>query len=183
MRVRSGMNKKLLESIIKRYKEFRGEYLNDVYQTNMPWYKRLFTPAVDPSSAAVFEAENEFYNKIALDIVGLENLGNHNNEIQDLKDTILFLKNKTERVQFSVDFLNFFHGIVAFIIALVSILARIFTDQVWFSLFTLVVLGALIFKVFTDRAIQRYEIVINKEIINILEHKLDKIEKDLYESP
>lgn len=166
------MNRELLEEFVNRCRGLRSDFLSDVYQEQLPIYKRLFTKAVDPSSKSVLGKEYDFYIKVMEEMEGLEKLRGLVSSKQELDEAIVFLKNHSERAQYTVDYLSFFHGILAFLIAMGAILAKLFGSQNW----GIVIISAIfIFKVFSDRASKRLEIAMNKEIINCLEYKRGKM--------
>lgn len=162
------MNKNLLFEFTERYKILRKQYLAEVYQENVPPYKRFFILAVNPSSPSVLNAEYAFYQSILKDIEGLERLSNFVSDENELRNSILFLKNHTERTQFTVDYLNIYHTFLAFIITIFAILSVNFSKEKWLG----IIVSIFIVKVFVDRSNKRLEVAISKEIINFLEYKL-----------
>lgn len=89
-------------------------------------------------------------------------------------DSILFLKNRSEQLSSRIDLLNYFHTLLAFLLAIVVIMAEKFGPQNWI---VVVMVGIFICWAFKSRSELRLELLSSKEFSNFIESNKDKIEE------
>lgn len=152
--------------IIEIYKKKRDQHLEKIYKEKEWSVWHAFRNRIKPSEESFIEKELTFQSELSADI-GIEHaLKNLRGEPLDWVRALLLLKNKSERLGFQIDYLNYFHTFLAFVFAILVLLADKVKPNNWILA---VLTGVFICKVFVDRSNLRRELVIYKEVINLIE--------------
>ena len=176
------MNKQLVE-FIASYKSSRSEFLNKVYQDDRSLLGRIASRVISPSQEQFVEEEIKFHTTFIEDVEAIQLFRGKNPVHFDWSSAILLVKNKSERVAYQIDYLNYFHTFLAFTLVIAILFANkspigldaggltVLGLDVWrLAAWGLVaVVCVFITKVFVDRSTLRLELSIYKEIINLFE--------------
>lgn len=172
------MNKQLVE-FIEFYKGRRSDFLNTVYQQDRSVLGRLTSRVISPSQEQFVAQELSFQQSFLEDVEPIQKLRGKNPNDFDWSTAILLLKNKSERLSYQIDFLNYFHTFLAFALVIFVLLANKLSGG-WAGWGLVAIICCFITKVFADRSNLRLELSIYKEIINLFEfHKATLSSSDL----
>lgn len=163
---------KFIIELISLYKDDRAKFLDSVYRDKDSWLVRLFRNRINPSGNDILIKELDFQKEFIENVSALQQFRNLRSKME-WSGLILFIKNKTERLGFQIDYLNYFHTFLAFILVIFMLIAQKVPSVVnWLEV---IIIGGFILKVFVDRTNLRRELTIYKEILNLIEANKEKL--------
>jgi len=162
-----GIMEKFIADFIMLYKNSRAKHLDSIYHEKEYFWHRFFRPNIKPSEENIISLELCFQNSFLSEASALKSFHNLVH-IMDWSEVVLFLKNKSERLSYQIDYLNYYHTFLAFTLVIFMYLAQNGNPQNWVAV---AIISIFIVKIFIDRTNLRRELTIYKEITNLIESK------------
>lgn len=159
--------------ILEAYKQKRGKHLDTIYREEEWSIRHAFRKKLRPSETSFIEKELVFQQDISTDIAIENELNKLRGNAVDWKNSLLLLKNKSERLSSQIDYLNYFHTFLAFALTIFVLLSDKAGPQNWLLV---AIVCFFICKVFSDRSNLRRELTIYKELTNLIESNKEKLQ-------